>query len=209
MTNVSSTAGASANYVTNPEASAGVTAMSPDALLAYCQMQLGSLDDQMTTQINAQDLALQQRTAVQNVETTLEGYGDTGPKTVGELAKCSAAFDTAIAQLPPGDPVARELATQQAAMNTKYGGASMLSGTLGGDDAGDSAPLGSPPANDDWKGTIDTVDNLNQDIKSGAEIQMLQLQDLVSQRQQAVEQATGMMSKEDQTLEDAAKAIGQ
>jgi len=38
---------------------------------------------------------------------------------------------------------------------------------------------------------------------------MLSLQDLVSQRQQVVELATGMMSKEDQALEDGAKAIGQ
>ncbi len=38
---------------------------------------------------------------------------------------------------------------------------------------------------------------------------MLTLQDLVSQRQQAVTLASGMMSKQDQTLEDEAKAVGQ
>jgi len=51
--------------------------------------------------------------------------------------------------------------------------------------------------------------NLADSIKSNAEMQMLSLQDLVSQRQQVVELATGMMSKEDETLTDGAKAIGQ
>jgi hypothetical protein len=69
--------------------------------------------------------------------------------------------------------------------------------------------LGKPPQNSDWKGTVDAVGNLATDIKSNAEIQMLTLQDLVSQRQQVVELATGMMSKEDQALDDGAKAIGQ
>jgi hypothetical protein len=38
---------------------------------------------------------------------------------------------------------------------------------------------------------------------------MLQLQDLVSQRQQAIQLCSGIMSKTDETLEDQAKAIGQ
>jgi hypothetical protein len=69
--------------------------------------------------------------------------------------------------------------------------------------------LTNPPSNDDWKSTTDAVGNLADDIKSNAEMQMLTLQDLVSQRQQVVELATGMMSKEDETLTDGAKAIGQ
>jgi hypothetical protein len=64
------------------------------------------------------------------------------------------------------------------------------------------------PANNDWQGTTDTLSNMADGIKSGAEIQMLQLQDLVSQRQQAVQLASGMMSTEDQTLESEAKNIG-
>ena len=65
------------------------------------------------------------------------------------------------------------------------------------------------PANNDWQGTTGALSNLSDNIKSDSEVQMLQLQDLVSERQQVVEQMTGMMTKEDQTLEDGAKAIGQ
>jgi hypothetical protein len=60
------------------------------------------------------------------------------------------------------------------------------------------------PKNDEWKGTCQTLSNYVGDIKSNAEIQMLSLQDLVSQRQQAVSLATSMMSKEDTSLEQLA-----
>jgi hypothetical protein len=68
--------------------------------------------------------------------------------------------------------------------------------------------LTSAPANSDWQGTTDTLSNMADGIKSGSEIQMLTLQDLVSQEQQAVQLASGMMSTENQTLEDVAKNIG-
>ena len=64
------------------------------------------------------------------------------------------------------------------------------------------------PKNDDWKGTCQGLDNIVGDIKSNAEIQMLSLQDLVSQRQQAVSLACNMMSKEDTSLEQLAR-LGQ
>ncbi len=191
------------------DASAGVSDMSPDALLAYCQMQLGSLDDEMTTQIDAQNLALQQRTAVESVQTALESFGTAGPQTNGDLNKCTAAFDAAIAKLPAGDPVAAQLSAQEQQMTSKYTETPASALGVVSSVIPDSATLAKPPQNDDWQGTTQAVGNLSDDIKSGAEIQMLQLQDLVSQRQQAVEQATGMMTKENDTLDDAAKAIGQ
>jgi hypothetical protein len=45
-------------------------------------------------------------------------------------------------------------------------------------------------------------------IKSNSEIQMMQVQNLVSQEQQAVQMASGILSTENQTLEDVAKNIG-
>ncbi len=101
---------------------------------------------------------------------------------------------------------------------TTQGGAtpSPAAGTSGGS-ATSPAPvkdemppseLTKPPENNQWKGTCDALGNIVGDIKSNSEIQMLQLQDLVSQRQQAVSLATGMMSKEDQSLEQLAR-LGQ
>jgi hypothetical protein len=70
-------------------------------------------------------------------------------------------------------------------------------------------PTFTKPGDGQWQGTTTALDNLSKDIASGAEVQLLKLQDLVSQRQQAVQLVTGMMGKADQTLEDQAKAVGQ
>lgn len=74
-----------------------------------------------------------------------------------------------------------------------------------------TSQLNHPPdkGNKEWQGDTDALSNIADDIKSNAEIQMLQLQDLVSQRQQAVQLVSGMLSKQDQALEDLTKAIGQ
>lgn len=224
----------------------GTSVMSPDSLLAYCQIQLGDLDDQVTTQMNSQQLSLEERTAVQNVETTFESFGDQGPTTGDQMHTCVLAIQNAINQLPAGDPVAAQLEAQGNQMVAQYGyketdpvapppvespapdGATAPpNGTTATNPvllAHGQAPLtvpvappvttptyslSNPPKDDDWKGTTDAMGNLADSIKSNAEMQMLTLQDLVSQRQQVVELATGMMSKEDETLTDGAKAIGQ
>jgi hypothetical protein len=225
----------------------GTTVMSPDSLLAYCQIQLGELDGQVTSEMNTQQLALAERTAVQNVETTLESFGDQGPQTGDQMHTCVVAFQNAINGLPAGDPVAAQLQTLGTQMVQQYGyqevdtaspqaplvgtlnAALQVSSTAGAMVASvpgqpaSSVPalqlqtppptatyqLAHAPANDQWKGTTDAVGNLADNIKSNAEMQMLSLQDLVSQRQQVVELATGMMSKEDETLTDGAKAIGE
>jgi len=186
MSNVNPISGSSNIYGVSDASGAGtVTSMSPDALLAYCQMQLEALDGEMKTQMNQQESALAQRTAVEGVESTLESFGDNGPQTVGDLQKCSQAFDAAIAKLPKGDPVAAQLAAQQADMNGKYGNHGKTSQLP-------TASLVNPPKNDEWKGTVDSASNLADGIKSDSEIQ-----------------ATGLMSKEDDTLDAGAKAIGQ
>jgi hypothetical protein len=85
--------------------------------------------------------------------------------------------------------------------------AAQLQSEQGGLATWTNGALTKPPANNDWQGTTDTLSNMADGIKSGAEIQMLQLQDLVSQRQQAVQLISGMMSTENQTLDGETKNI--
>lgn len=95
--------------------------MSPDELLEYCQMQLGGLDTEMTQQMNQQSLELQEREAVESAETTLEGFGTTGPQTPQDFQKCEDAINQAAANLPPGDPVAAQLTQFGQNIASKYG----------------------------------------------------------------------------------------
>jgi len=190
----------------------GMSNLSPDAMLDYCQIQLSGLDTQIDGDIKQQESQLRQREAVQQAQTALEQYGTTGPQNSADFQKCVAALDQAAASLPPGDPVAAQLETFKNNMSSQYGFDPSKVGqpqevVLNLFPIGD-AGLTNKPQNNDWQGTTDALGNIADNIKSGAEIQMLQLQDLVSQRQQAVQLASGIMSKEDQTLEGIAKSIG-
>ena len=207
--------------VSNPSYAGDMQSVSPDALLEYCQIQLGGLDSQITDQVNQQNKMLAERTAVEQVQTALENYGTQGPQNADQMGDCVAAFQKAIASLPTGDPVAAQLQTQCDAMTTKYGydpggkpnaTVQVLQSPVNSADTVTTLTqptLANKPQNDDWKGTTDALTTLAGDVKSNAEIDMLNLQDLVSQRQQAVQLCSGIMSKTDQTLEAQAKAIGQ
>jgi hypothetical protein len=211
--------------------------MSPDALLEYCGMQLSGLDTEMDTMMNQQQTQLQQQEAVQQVQTTLEQYGSAGPQSASDMATCVQSFQTAIASLPPGDPVAAQLQTQCTQMESTYGytpGAGLsasqqtqlsqdqatLAASGGGLGASLTAQidekdlltvqngtLSKAPANNEWQGTTDALGNLASDIKSNAEMQMLQLQDLVAQRQDVIQSSNQMMTTEDSTDLDLAKAV--
>ena len=196
-----------------------MSVMSPDALLSYCQMQLGTIDGEITNQLNSQQLQLRQRTAVEEVQSALEACGSQGPATGDQMKPCVDAFDKAIKELGDNDPVARQLAAKRQKMIDDYGYIVQTptlattetvaeTGTQFTNPGDDGLHLTKPPASEAWKGTTDDVGNLTNDVRSSAEIGMLKLQDLVSKRQQAVELVTGIMAKTDQTLEDGAKAIG-
>jgi hypothetical protein len=242
MSNVSAVNG---SYASPINGSGGIAGLSPDALLEYCQTQLGGLDTEIKNSIKQQNLALQEREAAEQAQGVLEQYGDQGPTDAPGMQKCVDALNQAISSLPAGDPVAAKLQNFENSMCKQYNFtpgraltpaeqrqyASVMSTpsgwTTGGISGGipfiangnapaaagqfqtiENGTLGTPPQNNDWKGTCDALSNIVGDIKSGAEIQMLQLQDLVSQRQQAVSLACGMMSKEDSSLEQLAR-LGQ
>lgn len=237
--NVTPTGTVNANNLVNPEG------VSPNALLEYASMQLQGLDSQMDNMMNQQETQLQEQEAVQQVQTTLEQFGSNGPQNAADMSTCVTAFQTAIAGLPPGDPVAGQLQSQCSSMESTYGYTpaqslsssqqSQLTAAQSIVDKGPPDPISDPsgnmqyesaqlqvsslngvengslskaPANNQWQGTTDALGNLASDIKSNAEIQMLQLQDLVSQRQDVTEMTTQMMTTEDSTLLDQAKAIG-
>jgi hypothetical protein len=220
------------------------TTMSPETLLAFCQMQLGGLDSQITDQMNTQQTALREREAVDSAQDVLDSFGSAGPQTPDDMNRCVTAINGAIAQLPAGDPVANQLTSYLDTMTTTYdfhpgrpltddenkelaqdqgvpnlgasGGAAAQAAyadaqsDIGRLTAITTGTFTKPDANtSQWQGTTEALDNLSKDIASGAEVQLLKLQDLVSQRQQAVQLVTGMMTKADETLEDQAKAVGQ
>jgi hypothetical protein len=200
-------------FATYPADDPGMSGLTPDAMIAYCASQLDDIDTEIAADIDHQKLEIRERAAVNQVKASLEKHAPNGPQGGPEMQECVDAYDQAIATLPPDDPVALELRSRETAMETKYGFHPATHGTyVAGTQYVEypvDAKLDKPPSSADWQGDLDSLGNFADTIKSNAEIELLQLNSLVSQRQQAVQLATGMVGKLDDTLENEVRAIGQ
>jgi hypothetical protein len=196
----------------------GVVGLSPDMILAYCGTMLNNLNGQIDDLMGQQERQITEQNVLSNLQTQLSAYS---PPSQSDLAAVQQDFQSAIAQLPPGSEAATQLQAQlesfEKACNipsTPPGDAqiaqTIANNLLSGSPMQAVANLtqGTAPSSDQWQSITSGVGNISNDVKSNSQIQFLQLQDLCSQQQDAVEQATNMMSKEDQTLLDQAKAAG-
>src|ERR1019366_5194916 len=78
------------NAVTTPPTAgavgdSGMSNLSPDAMLDYCQIQLSGLDTQIDGDIKQQETQLREREAVQSAQTALEQFGTTGPQNYAQF----------------------------------------------------------------------------------------------------------------------------
>ena len=176
-------------YSEDPE----VQSLTGEALLTYCQTRLGDLDSEINMRMGGQKAALARRQAIQSAEVELKKYGDSGPQNQEQWDACETALKAAQALLSPGDPGAVSLEKFRVDLEHQY--------------CKDVAPDPHYPKDGEWKGTIDGLTKMEDDIKGGAEIEMLQLQQLMSQRQTAVQLTTNMMSKLDQTQDSIVKNV--
>jgi hypothetical protein len=224
MSNVSGVGGGAAVCAI---ADFGAIGMSPDALIAYCQMQLGNINGQLSDLIKQQSVQVQEQKVINTLKGALEQFGSKGPQSPQEMQTCVGAFNTAIDGLPEGDSLRAELQGQRDAMESKYGfgvvavstplstGITPLTGIIASvvdqlhpgtrSVSGEKLQLTTPPQDGQWQGTIDTVGTLSTTIASDSQIQMLQISSLSSAQQTAVEQAISMLNKQDSTLNDIAK----
>jgi hypothetical protein len=201
--------------------------MSPDGIIAYCQMQLGNIGDQLNGLVQQQYTQVQEQKAISTLKSALEQFGTKGPTNGQEMDQCIAAYNQAINSLPEGDPLRTELQGKCDTMKNKYGyqpatemplttpnatSSSLTSqapGTsifrYGNGLVTGSSQLTAPPTDGQWQGTIDDVGGIATTLSSNSQIQMLQISNLASAQQTAVEQAINMLNKMDGTLTDIAK----
>jgi len=171
----------------------GVQGLTGDTLLAYCAARLGDLDGEINMRIGDQKAALDRRQAIQAAQLVLKKYGDAGPQNQADWDACENALLAAERQLPPGDPGIAALEKFRFDLEHQY--------------CKGLAANPHYPKDGEWKGNIDGLTKLQDDIKGSAEIEMLQLQQMMSQRQTSVQLTTNMMSKLDQTLDSVVKNI--
>jgi hypothetical protein len=190
--------------IDGPSADDLATGLSPDALMAYCQSRLDSIDGQVKD-----SFASQQRTA--STISTINAFADILHRNDGDVTgapNCQALesqFQTMITTVQSTDPNCAALPAMIQAYNSMVwsgdGGAAFLHQTSGPDmiDADKYPPSKDSPQGDktlgnaEVQGYMSTLTDASSNLNSGSELQMVQLQSLMSQRQTAISLTTNLV----------------
>ena len=173
-----------------------MASLTPDALLAFCNTQLQGIDNQVNTYMAQQNTQLQEKDALQQAQQVLEAAGPNGPQTADQYNQMIGSMQQVVESLPDGDPVKAQIQSLMQTMSTAA--------------VGTNASPHSFQAftSTSWGQYSSTLQGYGQDVDSNAEIGMVQIQSLVSQRQTIVQLTTNMMSTLSQTDQAIAQKIG-
>ena len=162
-------------------------ALSGDALLIYCRSQLNSYDSDIKSFLDEQRLDLARKKALGSIENTMKKYTET--LSPAGQQECLKVWTDAINSLPAGDPMRaemqKEFAKFQAQTQTTAGF-----------------------TKEQWAGYMGDVQSMIENVSGNAEINMIQLQTIMSQRQTAVQLTTSMLSKFDEGTKSILSNIG-
>jgi hypothetical protein len=169
--------------------------LTPDALMAYCESRLGSIDSQMDSIFQAQESYNKLTTDIDSLASNLNQYESTGIGTGPGDQTASPAFTSAtnslnqlISEANTTDPqVASEL---QGAMNTLNNGGDTFVST------------------DEITNIEKTLQQASSDVGAGAELNMINLQTLMSQRQTAIQLTTNLVQSMGDQMNAIATNIG-
>jgi hypothetical protein len=160
--------------------------LTPDALLAYCEAKLRGIDDQLQRGLANQKLRNGQLAALNDLGATLGAYktGASGD----DASALGAAFDEAMSQFPSDSSTYAALQQQKDKVlaDCRDGGA----------------------ANADMAQYCNDISTLSSSLNHDGEVEMIQLQSLMSQRQTAVQMCTNMVSALGETSKAIAAKIG-
>ncbi len=173
--------------------------LSPDALMAYCASKLRGLDAQVQAAFAKQKQRSDMSKALSALANELgpKADKDSGGIVKGDETtkqKINAAFTAAIQAAGPDTELGRRLQQQQdhfRATSTPDGGV--------GDDG--VAPW-------EVKNFLDAVQRIQSDANSEGELEMIQLQSLMSQRQQALQVCTNLVASLGQSAMGIAQNVG-
>lgn len=171
-----------------------VFSLTPDALLTYCQTRLQSLDGDIKQYMDDQKAQLAKKDVLQKLETAIQD-NNTVNKKGKELASKKQAIADAYAAAY-ADLTKMGMGNEASAVKDAFKKAFPNSKITDEHPStkGCKLPTQTQSAFDDF---TQPVQNLVDEIGKEAELNMIQLQSLMSQRQTAVQLTTNMMSKLD------------
>jgi hypothetical protein len=197
--------------------------LSPDSLLAYCQSRLDSIDGQVSTLFREQQ---QNASATQQIDgfiSELKNYESSGDvKDAATCKKLESDFQSLIVSLKNSDPACPELPTLIKTYNTM-----VWSGDGGAEHVGSSDPTGPDfidrgqypedqlgPKGDnilssqELQGYAQTLSDAAGNLNSDAELGMVHIQSLMSERQTAVTLTTNLVQSLGDQTNKIAENIG-
>jgi hypothetical protein len=212
------------NSATFAGADPGASYLTPDALMVYVETRMGQIDTQVKATFSQQERTNAEQGIIRDALAQIQQ--NSGGINTADPAKCQQmeqALEDAYDRLKAMDPRSPEL-DKLAAVHDQM----MASGsgpydttnpdgktvhhhylstqsdtppsTISGDKGQDSIL-----STDEMKAFVDDLNAINSDMNSDSELQMIQLQSLMSQRQTAIQLATNLV----QSLDDQANKIAQ
>jgi hypothetical protein len=179
--------------------------LSPDALMAYCQSRLDSIDGQVSTLFKSQQ---QNASATEQIDKVIEGlkaYDASDVKDAATCKKLESEFQDLIQSLKSSDPTCPELPALTKTYNDM-----VWSGDGGAQHTGSSSdpdfidedlypPDHLGPQGDnilssqELQGYAQSLSDAAGNLNSNSELGMVQIQSLMSQRQTAVSLTTNLV----------------
>jgi hypothetical protein len=195
------------------------TCISPDALMAYCESRMNGIDTEIKKTFDQQQKTNQEQQILGDALQTIQAFGDgtLDPKSLQQgtnpeqCKQMELAIESAIQKIKDIDPsspaIARLEAMHDKLMGTGSGPFNDNTGPHGyyNPDYKSHPPDGGHTEEDgnisveEMKGFIDDLNNINSGLSSNSELQMINLQSLMSQRQTAVELTTNLVQSLDET----------
>jgi hypothetical protein len=178
--------------------------MSTDALMAYCQSRLDSIDGQIQDSFTSQQSNVNTIAAINAFANQLKSYS-TGVSGATDCAALETKFQTLIQSIQASDPSSPALADLLPAYNTMVysgdGGAQFLHNSSGPDmiDPGHHGPSTDSTKGDnvisvtELQSYTTTLTDAATNLNSSSELQMVHLQSLMSDRQTAISLTTNLV----------------
>lgn len=176
--------------------------LTPDALLAYCAMKLRGIDAQVHTAFTSQKSRNATSAKLSEIQKSMQQFVNIpadGPDREARLASLQKDFAEAIRLAGgPESPAGKRIADIQAnlELNARVHGKVRWTG--------DEADVSSDELADYAK----QLGAVQQDLNVEGELEMITLQSLMSQRQQAIQMCTNMVASLGQSANQVAQNIG-
>lgn len=171
--------------------------LTPDVLLEFCESKIRGIDEQVQKGFLKQNERNANVKSLSQLGDALGHYSNginDGDNRDAARADVVAAYNKAIAEVGPETQLGRDLAAERdkfvANVNDRHGehDAWVTAGEM--------------------RACSETVSRMQQDLNHQGELEMIQLQSLMSQRQQALQMCTNMVQSLNQSSQQIAANVG-